>query len=146
MATEDEVTDEQVKFTKTKEAYGVAIDGAKKIIRADVAVRTQQPEQTIQLATQRMNLHDPVRETLGCVEEDLEKAEVTRLQEALKTQRELLMKTERGMQRAKQRTKEPLAESINDWKDLQQNEHRGYREFIRRRWKLGGKSRRRSCC
>ena len=78
MATGDEVTHEQVTFTKTKEAYGIAIDNIKKIIRAD----------------------DTVRETLGCFKEDLEKVEVKRSQKAPHTQCKLLMKAEHRMQEA----------------------------------------------
>ena len=40
------------------------------------------------------------------------------------------------MQGAKQRTKELLDENINDWEDLQQDEHRRCLEFVRRWWKL----------
>ena len=105
MVTENEVADEQITFTKMEEAYKAATDEAKNIIRgehrADDVGRTTQPERAVQLTTQRMSLHNQVREILDCVEEDLEKVEVTRSQEALKTQLELLTKVEHRMQGAK---------------------------------------------
>ena len=58
------------------------------------------------------------------------------MREALKTQRELLMKAERRLQGAKQRTKELLDDNVNDWEGLEQGEHRRCLEFDRRQWKL----------
>ena len=110
IVTEDKVANEQATLTNMEEAYEAAINDAKKIIkgecRADDIGRTPQPERAVQLATQRMSLHNQVREILDCVEEDLEMVEVTQSQEALKTQHELLMKAERRMQGAKQQTKD----------------------------------------
>ena len=40
------------------------------------------------------------------------------------------------MHGAKWRTKELLDNSVSDWEDLQQDEHRRCLEFVRRRWKL----------
>ena len=98
MVAEDEVSDEQVTFTKMEEAYKAVIDNDKmtKSERwADAVFRTLQHERVVKLVTQRTSLHKQVREILDRVKEDLEKVEVTQSREALKTQRELLTKTER---------------------------------------------------
>ena len=75
-------------------------------------------------------------EILDCVEEDLEKVEVTQKQEALKTQRELLTKAERRLQGAKQQTKELLDDNIDNWEGLEQDEHRRCLKFDGRRCEL----------
>ena len=96
--------DEQVTFIEMEEIYETAIDKAKKIIKGELEPedegRAPQPERAVQLAAQRRSLHNQVMEILDCVKEDLEKAEVTKSQEAPKTQRELLMKAERRLQGA----------------------------------------------
>ena len=140
MVVEYEIVDDQATFIKMEEAYKSATDNAKKTIkgerRADDAGRTLQPERAAQLAMQRTSPHNQVREILDCVEEDLEKVEVTQLQKALKMQRELLTKAERRMQGAKRRTKELLDNGINNWEDLQQDKYRRCLEFVRRWLKL----------
>ena len=66
----------------------------------------------------------------------MKKTEVTQLLEALKIQREFLMKAVRRLQGAKQRTKELLDNNINDWEALLLNEHNKCVEFNRERMDL----------
>ena len=80
--------DELVTFTQMEEIYETTIDEAKKINKGKL--RALQPERAVRLAAQRMSLHSQVTEILDCVKDELEKAEFTKLREALKTQRELL--------------------------------------------------------
>ena len=92
---------ERVTYIEMEDSYEAAVDEAKKITNGKLKVKevsSSQLDQTIQLATQRMNLYDRVRETLRCIEEDLEKVEVMRSQKALQARPELPMKTEHGMQ------------------------------------------------
>ena len=57
LLTEDKVSDEQTTFIEMEEAYEVAINEARKIIKGkrqtDDLVRALQPEQAVQLAAQR---------------------------------------------------------------------------------------------
>ena len=140
MVAEYEVDDKQGAFLEMEEAYEAAINTARKIIkgkhRTDDVARTLRPKRRSQLTTQRKSLHNQVGEFLDCIKEDLEKVEVTQSQKALRTQCELLTKVKRRMQGAKQQTKELLGNGINNWEDLQQDEHRRCLEFDRRRWEL----------
>ena len=103
----------------------------KKIIKDKL--RAPQPEQVVQLTGERESLHNQVTETLDCIEEAMEKREVTQSLEALKTQRDLLMTAERMMQGAKRQTKELMNNNINGWEALLLDEHRKCVQFDRGR-------------